>query len=189
MTDSAPQPPQQSFREKARALFFPIAATLAAFAMNIALQKGWVDRVPDGLVGLLFIIAALLWIYWAWTHEGVRKRHYLVYTYPVMSLITLIVTGACIGGILGAFAWWTTHRQEHAQTSPAQPPITEVTPQPSPSVVPHPMLTTTTVESPRTIPQPFPSSRKPSGKRSKAAERQRRREEALRDLDYKKTQK
>jgi hypothetical protein len=192
MSGLAPQTQQQISHSKLRDRLFAIGAGVLGVGFALAQLKGWLDWVPDPLIGLLISVPLMYFIYWLWTHEGVRKRHYLIYTYPVMSLIILVAVGACIGGSLGAFAWWTTHRQEHSPTSPAQTPITEVTPkqtpQPSPIGAPYPKPTAI-IESPKTAALPHPSARKPSGKRSNAAEQQRRREEALRELDYKKPQK
>jgi hypothetical protein len=192
MSGSAPQTQQQISHSKLRDRLFATGAGVLGVGFALAQLKGWLNWVPDPLIGLLIGVPLMYFIYWLWTHEGVRKRRYLIYTYPIMSLIILVAVGACIGGSLGAFAWWTTHRQEHSLTSPTQTTITEVTskqtPQPSPIDAPSPKPTVTIVESPRTTAQPHPSARKPSGKRSKAAEQQRRREEALRDLDYKKPQ-
>lgn len=120
MFDSPPQTPQQLFRAKVRKYTFALACGGLSVGFALAQQKGLLDWIPNPLVVLLIVIPLLYFIYHLWTHEGVKKRRHLVYTYPVVSLIVLMLTGALIGGGVGFVAWWTTFRQPESSTSPAQ---------------------------------------------------------------------
>jgi hypothetical protein len=121
MSESEPQTPHA----KVRVILFSFGCGGLSVGFALAQQKGWLDWVPDPVVGLLIVLPLLALIYYLWTHEGVKKRRYLIYTHPVMSLIILIAIGASIGGGVGFIAWWTTFRQGNPSTSSAKTSDTE----------------------------------------------------------------
>lgn len=159
--------------------------------LNLVLQKGWLDSVPDPLVGILCVIPLLLCVYGLWHNPAIQRFLRLLYNRkPKMLLALLIIFGAVLGGGIGGFAWWTINRQERPAASAEQnPPSTKAAPnqtqQPSAGVLPSPAPTATAESSPSTTGPPPATAQKSSNNQSKAAERQRSKEKALRDLDYK----
>ena len=112
-----------------RKLIPPIAGTVIGVAFTISVDKGWFTSVPDIIVGLLWIIPGLLWVYWLYTHEEVKSRRHLLVTHPIMSLLVFLIVGGVVGVSVGGLGWWTLRMQhEHgkkkdddrasAQTSP-----------------------------------------------------------------------
>jgi hypothetical protein len=137
-TGKQPNPPKKSKRDpepansglNVRELLFIVALPLWVFGVNLALQKGWLDQVPDWVVGASLIIPTLIWIYYYLTHEWVRKRRYLLYIIPAISLIVL-------SGIV-AFIWWASHRQQRQEAKLTAGQTTNTS---TPSVSPTPTFT------------------------------------------------
>jgi hypothetical protein len=94
-----------------RKLIPPIAGTILTVAFELSIGKGWFESVPDIVVGFLWFIPALLWIWWLYTHEEVKRRRHAA---PMLSLAIFVIGGAAFGAIAGALGWWSLERQ-HAQ--------------------------------------------------------------------------
>lgn len=105
---------------------FAAAASVAAILVNIAYEK-WASKVPDWLFILLCLVPLSLWCYWAWTHERIKKHRRLIYTYPIVSLLIMIIVGMCAGGSFGVLLWWSVYRQPSTavQAVPTTQPIIE----------------------------------------------------------------
>ena len=89
-------------------------------AFAISVDRGWFSSVPDLAIGLLWIIPALLWIYWIYIHEEVRGRRHLFIAHPVMSLLTFLIIGGAVGASVGGLGWWTLRMQhEHGKKTGA----------------------------------------------------------------------
>jgi hypothetical protein len=176
-----------------RRLIWPVAVFFGAQAMSHYQEKGYFGWIPDWAFDIALVLAFLLLIYWAWTQDDVQKWCRLLYNRSrKMLLWVLISIGACIGAMVGAFGWWTIHRQEQLSAPSVYTSNTEAapkeTPQPSASALSSPEPTPTMPTPQSTPAAASPSARKPLHKRSKAAEAdlQWRKKEALRALDYKK---
>ncbi len=93
-------------RQLVRLLLYTIAAGLWGLGVNIALQKGWLDRFPNGGVAALFIIPVLIFLCLAATHEKARSYHHLIRKHRFMSFVLFVVVGA----ILAALTWFTIYK-------------------------------------------------------------------------------
>lgn len=95
-------------------LAFGGAGVTATILIGIATQK-WGTDVPNWLLLVLCLIPFYLFLYWLWTLETVTKhRRRLVYTYPRMMLIIMIIVGALLGGVFGALLWRTVRAENLA---------------------------------------------------------------------------
>lgn len=111
---------------------------------GLVLQKGWLDNVPDPLIGILCVIPLLLCIYGLWHLPSVQKFLSLLYNRnSKMLLILLIVGGAVLGSSIGLFAYWTIKRQNQRQDKPTAEVKTEASPTPLPSPIAPPVTTPT----------------------------------------------
>lgn len=131
--DGADSLKESSLTHTIRKYVLLAAAALWGFAVSLAFQKGWLDPIPDWVVGLLFIIPVLLVLFWFWTHDKVKEYRRFIHTRPRMSYFVLSLIGALLGWGIMSFGWWTVHRQPHqeAKAAPAQTPAP--TPQPTPA--------------------------------------------------------
>jgi hypothetical protein len=85
---------------------------------NIVNQK-YGTLVSDWLIVLLFYMAVCLWFYWAWHTERIgRLRSWLLYTYPRMFLVALIIGGAVIGAAAGAGLWVVNRNEQRMKVAP-----------------------------------------------------------------------
>lgn len=119
----ASQPPKrdQSFGARIRPYVLPVVSTLMAGISNVINQK-YGTLVSDWLILLIFYMAVGLWFYWAWHTERIgRLRAWLLYTYPRMFLIVLIVGGAIVGAAAGV-GLWVANRNEQRMRAAARPP-------------------------------------------------------------------
>jgi hypothetical protein len=162
---------------------------------NLILQKGWLDDVPDPLLGILCVIPLLLCVYGLWHHPSVQKFLHLLYNrIPKMLLTILMISGSALGATLGAFGYWTIKRQQQRQDKPTAeaqtaPVVKTVPPSPSSSptvaVTPSPQPTPPATEISVPPTRPSSTTRKPRKKGPTAAELEERRR-IDRDLNYNK---
>jgi len=74
-----------------------IAGVILNLALDISLAKGWADKIPNGLVIVLYILSILPFAYWVITHEKtLRQREWLkdrFRNYTLSSVAVIIVLG------------------------------------------------------------------------------------------------
>lgn len=119
-----------------------LSAAIGGFVFNIVLQKGYLDRVPDPLLGLVGVVVACLFVYGVWHHPAINKVMLRLYSRSAkMLLMGLILLGAIVGGCVGAVGYWsikkqneTVARQDEKQEAPGEQ--TQKLPQPRPNIIP-----------------------------------------------------
>jgi hypothetical protein len=129
--DTAPNipPPNEKTGLDIRRIILVIVTFLTGTIwFGIFFEKAGKD-VPDWALVLLGFIILGLGFYWVWEAEIVKKHHHLIYTYPMLlSLAIMIAVGACVGGGFGALFWWSVYKQRppaptHTATMMPTPPI------------------------------------------------------------------
>jgi hypothetical protein len=91
---------------------FWLAGGIASVLFNIAIQKGWLDRVPDSMVVIGFFACVCLFGYGLWHQPIVNKRVRLLYNRnPRMLFWGLIIGFAMIGAGFGRCVYWIIERQ------------------------------------------------------------------------------
>ncbi|MBA3354935.1 MAG: hypothetical protein H0U18_03140 [Pyrinomonadaceae bacterium] len=154
-----------------------IAALGWEAALAVVLQQGWLNNLPNGIVTALCLLPAGALTIWLATHEKTKQ---CVYTYPRMSFLLFMGIGAGIGALVSAFIWWAIY-VPHAQAV-----VQELAPS-SASVSAPP---SNQKSSPSPDPSPSPSvakgstGKQPDKKRLAQEEVRQRRQQLLRDLDY-----
>ena len=82
-----------------RARLGTVGVVIWGFAVNLALQKGWLDWLSNWAIGTMFIIPIAIWIYVGVTHD--RLRGYLHHGKRAALLIIVLVLGLVGGLTLG----------------------------------------------------------------------------------------
>jgi hypothetical protein len=103
-----------------RAVLWSFVAAGWGLAVNIALQKGWLNQFPDLGVSALFIIPMLICVYLALTHETARQYYPLVRKQRLMTLL-IFIAGGCVIGVLGWYAIYKLPLQQPTDRKIAQP--------------------------------------------------------------------
>jgi hypothetical protein len=75
------------------------AVILWGFGVNVALQKGWLDSIPNWGVAAMLVIPLIVWVWMGLTHD--RFRRFLNRTNRNVALTVFISVGALIGGGFG----------------------------------------------------------------------------------------
>jgi hypothetical protein len=97
---------------------FWLGALLGGFVFNVALQKGWLDSFPDGVLIALGVFVAMLFVYGIWHHPTVNKFLRVSYSHkPRMLFWGLLIVGALLGACAGAFGYWSIKRQPATASS------------------------------------------------------------------------
>lgn len=98
-----------------------LSSVVGGTVFNIALQKGWLDRVPDSLVGLGAFAVLCLFLFGVYHQPRVNKRLRLLYIRkPKMLMWGLIFFFAFVGAGLGRVLFWVIERE--SKTSLEKPP-------------------------------------------------------------------
>jgi hypothetical protein len=99
-----------------RKLIPPVAGTILTVAFELSIVKGWFESIPDVVVALLWFIPVVLWIWWLYTHEEVKRRRHVLHAAPMISLAVFVIGGGVLGAAAGALGWWSLKKQhEHQQ--------------------------------------------------------------------------
>ncbi|MCA1625277.1 MAG: hypothetical protein LC778_16060 [Acidobacteria bacterium] len=96
--------------------------------MNIAYEK-YAEGIPDWFFIPLCVFVCCFWFYLIWTSKTAKKYRYLIYNYPIMSLMFMVVVGLLIGGGFGALLWWGIYKQPQSKpeiTTVLTPPNIEL---------------------------------------------------------------
>lgn len=108
------EPPAQDNTRKS--LFWIGTMAGGAVIVNIAYEK-YAEGVPDWL----FVLFVLIWFfsfgYYLWTNPKVKEYRRLIYTYPAMSLVVMVLVGAFVGGIIAALLWLSIYKQPASASS------------------------------------------------------------------------
>lgn len=105
------------------------AIALWGFALNVALQKGWLDWCPDWGVALMLAIPIMTWAGIGLTHDTVRK--YLHRTNRIVAIGVFILVGALIGGAGGGVIYALMRRSPVKPSTDVVVKETAATPAPS----------------------------------------------------------
>lgn len=139
-----------SGRETVRLIALGVASVvLIPIAVLLLDKRGLFDSFPNWLVGMFIIVPVIIYLWWLATHDPVKNKLKLRYNRrPKMLLALLIIFGASIGGVLGAFEWWIIAKSDakaDAKAEPSPTPSTENRPGP---LLPSPMSSATSTISP-----------------------------------------
>jgi hypothetical protein len=88
-----------------RKLLLASANLFGTILASVAIQKWGADMSLPVFV-VLWLIPVIGWGLWLWTLPSIRKRWYLLYTYPGMSMFVFMIGGA----VLGLAAWAVAQR-------------------------------------------------------------------------------
>ena len=108
-------------RRHAFVVIAAITALIWEFAVNLALQKGFLDNTPNWVCFWMLAGPVFAWTILALAHPETRKRYYLVRVYKLMTFVIFIFSGALLGGVVWFF-FFITH-PIHPSENQAPPPI------------------------------------------------------------------
>lgn len=102
-----------------------IAGTILTLAFELSVAAGWFSNVAPWFLIALWILPALLWLYYLTTHEKVRKHRLIkvLYDYPKMSFGLFVLIGGLAGASAGAGAWGLLRRPSAANPVEAEPTV------------------------------------------------------------------
>lgn len=96
-----------------------IAVAVWSFVLNLLLQKGWLDWVPDWVVVAALLVPIMIWGWLGLTYH--RFRNVVRRTKPVVALSIFVVSGAIIGGASGGVLFQIVSR-DHSHEAKGESP-------------------------------------------------------------------